>query len=101
MAINKTSGGLAATIQGQTATVRRWDLVLGDGAAETGTAAGSDLRIHRYNNAGTLIDVPLWIKRDTGVTVFTGSPADQTANHSHQQDFGLPRDSPVPFRAKP
>ncbi len=77
LAINKTSGGLAATIQGQTATVRRWDLVLGDGAAETGAQSGSDFRIHRYNNAGTLIDVPVWIRRDNGVTTFTGSPPDQ------------------------
>ena len=77
LAINKTSGGLAATIQGQTATVRRWDLVLGDGSAESGTSTGSDLRIHRYNNSGALIDVPLWIRRDNGVSTFTGSPPDQ------------------------
>ena len=77
LAINKTAGGLANTIQGQTATVRRWDVVLGDGTAESGTAAGSDFRIHRYNNTGTLIDVPLWIRRDNGVSTFTGSPPDQ------------------------
>lgn len=77
LAINKTAGGLANTIQGQTATVRRWDLVLGDGTAESGAATGSDLRVHRYNNAGTLIDVPLWIRRSDGVSTFTGSPADQ------------------------
>jgi hypothetical protein len=77
LAINKTSGGLANTIQGQTALSRRWDLVLGDGDAETDTATGSNLRIHRYNNAGTLIDVPLYIQRSTGISVFTGSPPDQ------------------------
>src|SRR5215204_695946 len=77
LAINKTAGGVAATLQGQTGQSRRWDLVLGDSTAESGTSGGSDFRLHRYNNAGSLIDVPLHIRRDNGVVTFTGSPPDQ------------------------
>lgn len=79
LAINKTAGGMAATIQGQTATSPRWDVILGDGVGEGGGNTGSDFRIHRYSNAGAFLDVPLWIKRSTGETVIQGSPPDQKA----------------------
>jgi len=78
LAINKTVGGVASSIQGQTATSVRWQMALGDGTAESGANAGSDFRLQRYNDAGALIDVPVWIKRATGVVTLTGSPPSQT-----------------------
>ena len=78
LAINKAIGGVAASIQGQTATVPRWQMSLGDGAVEGGANSGSDFRLQRYSDAGALIDVPIWVRRNTGVTTFTGSPPTQT-----------------------
>jgi len=68
---------MAAAIQGQTATSIRWQMALGDGTSEGGGNSGSDFRLQRYSDAGTLIDVPLWIKRNNGVVTITGSPPDQ------------------------
>ncbi len=43
--------------------------------SETGSNVGSDFNIARYNDAGTFVDIPLTIKRDTGDTLLTGSLA--------------------------
>jgi hypothetical protein len=47
-------------------------MYLGDNAAESGSNAGSNFSIWRYNDAGAAIDSPLLISRATGVATFTG-----------------------------
>lgn len=44
----------------------RWQVVIGNGTAESSTAAGSDLQIHAYNNAGAYLFSPFSITRSTG-----------------------------------
>ena len=77
LSINKTLNGTAAVLQGQYNGVARWGFSLGDGIVETGGNIGSDFRINRYNDAGTLINVPFGIRRSDGVTFVAGAPADQ------------------------
>ncbi len=45
----------------------RWALNL-DNVAESGSNAGADFQIQRYNDAGTVIDTPFTITRSTGVS---------------------------------
>jgi hypothetical protein len=45
----------------------RWALYLGSGENETGSNAGSNFYLYRYNDAGTQIDTPLAINRSSGV----------------------------------
>lgn len=45
----------------------RWLLRLGDGGMESGGNSGSNFGIYRGDDAGTLIDVPFSITRNTGV----------------------------------
>src|SRR5215204_519248 len=99
LAINKTAGGMAAAIQGQTATSIRWQMALGDGTAESGSSGGSDFRLQRYNNSGVLLDVPVWIRRDNGVVTFTGSPPDQGPIVVINKTSGSGGQS-APFKAK-
>ena len=62
-----------SALQGRNSDIVHWQMSLGDGTA------AADFRLNRYNDSGTLIDVPLWINRATGVTTITGSPPDQGA----------------------
>ena len=62
-----------SALQGRNSGIVHWQISLGDGTS------ASDFRLNRYNDSGTLIDVPLWINRATGVTTVTGSPPDQGA----------------------
>ncbi|HEY9697017.1 MAG TPA: hypothetical protein V6D10_07125 [Trichocoleus sp.] len=60
-----TAAGVVAPIIFQTGAVDRWRVVKGN-AAETGSNAGSNFGINRYDDAGTFIDQPLQIVRSTG-----------------------------------
>jgi hypothetical protein len=53
-------------IRGMIDTAARWTMRFGDGATESGGNAGSNFRIDRYDDAGTVIDAVLTIKRNTG-----------------------------------
>lgn len=60
------SAGYARTTTYQTGTATRW--VEGvDGSSESGSNAGSNWNLSRYNDAGTLIDTPVAVNRATGV----------------------------------
>jgi len=63
-------------IVGGSATAARWAVVLGDGAAETGSNAGANFAIQRFSDAGAYIDQPLSINRANGVTLI--APASGT-----------------------
>ncbi len=87
--IRKTSGnadnvvsaiaGQYRTLVFQTAGVNRW-ILDANPVAETGTNAGSDFEILRYDDAGSYIGMPLTINRKTGaVTITTPTYADEAA----------------------
>ncbi|WP_441252410.1 hypothetical protein AB8A28_14000 [Tardiphaga sp. 71_E8_N1_1] len=59
-------------IKGRIAGKDRWTIQLGDGAAEGGANAGSNLSFLRYSDAGVLIDTAFAINRATGVINTSG-----------------------------
>ena len=71
--LNKSASGQMNSISGQTAGNWRWVMQLGDTTAES-AGAGSNFSLSRHNDAGTVIDTPLTIRRDTGDITLTHSP---------------------------
>jgi hypothetical protein len=71
---NRPAAGTTAGLYAQTNGVNRFALILANSTAEGGSNAGSDFRIERYNDAGTLIDNPLVLTRSTGVISLTQTP---------------------------
>jgi hypothetical protein len=57
----------------RTAADRRWETGA-DATAESGSNAGSNFAIARYNDAGTLLGTPLAINRATGIADFAATP---------------------------
>src|ERR1700752_2687224 len=57
----------------QSGTTNRW-AIGADNVTETGSNAGSNFLLARYNDAGTWIDNPISITRSTGVVNFSQRP---------------------------
>ncbi len=64
MALDKPAGQ-AVDFTFQRAALPRWQLKMTD-TAESSTAAGSDLTLSRFDNAGTLLSTPLRVTRSSG-----------------------------------
>jgi len=72
--LNKpVAAGNLAIVEGQAGGVARWNILLGDGTAESGGNAGSNFSVQRYNDAGVYQGDPLAINRATGNAAFSGS----------------------------
>lgn len=69
----RADAGKNAVIYGRKGTTARWGLFLGSSTAESGSNAGSDFWLFRYNDAGVGIDVPFQIIRASGAAQFLGS----------------------------
>lgn len=69
--LNASAVGQYPQIAWQAATKQRWAMYT-DGAAETGSNAGSNFTIVRCTDAGVGIDNPISINRATGVVTATG-----------------------------
>ena len=70
--VNGAAGSLRSLVI-QTAGLARW-LIKGSSSAETGGNAGTNFGIERYDDSGTIIDVPFAITRSTGQATFLASP---------------------------
>jgi hypothetical protein len=70
--LQKTSSGGISSIIGQNGSQKRWSLMLGDEVAESGSNGGSNFKINRYNNDGTLGGTCLGIDRGTGQLNYFG-----------------------------
>jgi hypothetical protein len=68
--LDKPASGQGSGLIGRTNGTARWEVDLGNGAAESGSNAGSDFVIARFNDAGSLIDSPLTINRANGQATF-------------------------------
>lgn len=68
--LQKSASGQSNYISGTTAGSYRWSVELGTSAAESGSNAGSNFHINRFNDAGVYIDTPLAITRSTGAPSF-------------------------------
>lgn len=78
--LNKTASSQNAIFASQTAGSFRWIVVAGDSSPESGSNAGSNFGINRYNDAGSYIDTPLSIIRSTGVVNFSIIPEGPASN---------------------
>jgi hypothetical protein len=71
--LDKAASGTNAYVAGATATKNRWSVIVGDNTAETATdGVGSNFLITRHNNAGTAVDTPININRQTGIVLVNG-----------------------------
>ncbi|MGW0136232.1 hypothetical protein [Streptomyces sp. NPDC003299] len=52
-------------VSGASATGKRWS-IQADSTAESGSNIGTDFRLNRYNDSGTFVDSPVFVKRSTG-----------------------------------
>jgi hypothetical protein len=77
--LNKTGNTGANQVGGYVNNVVRWILQLGGTTAETGSNAGSDFGIYRYDDAGVYIDEPMVISRQSGIIYFNKIPVAPTA----------------------
>jgi hypothetical protein len=66
LTLNKTISPSSSTIVGQLNGATRWGLELGNGNTESGSNAGSNFSINRYNDAGVIQQSPLVITRSNG-----------------------------------
>ena len=89
LTLNKTpTTNNFTAIQGNRNTLGRWTLYLGDAKNETGSNAGSDFAIKRYDDGGTLIDTALEISRASGVISIPGNIARVAFLYSGSYDGG-------------
>jgi len=62
----KSASGKYTYLQSYTGTSARWQIIMGDATAESGSNAGSDFSIGRFNDAGTYVGAPISISRSSG-----------------------------------
>jgi len=62
----KSATGKYTYLQSYTGTSARWQIIMGDATAESGSNAGSDFSIGRFNDAGTYVGAPISISRSSG-----------------------------------
>lgn len=74
LTLNKPSASTNINIIGRNNGVARWNIILGDGAPESGGNAGSDFDMNRYSDAGSFIDTPIYIKRSDGIVRTASRP---------------------------
>jgi hypothetical protein len=72
--LDKKAAGTSTQIITSVNDVVRWNLQLGNTAAESGGNAGSDLVIARYSDSGALLDTPMTIVRATGQVLLAIDP---------------------------
>ena len=70
--IDKASSGQASRIIGSLGESDRWSVDFGDSTAESGSDAGSDFTIKRYDDTGTLTGDALKIRRDDNQMLLYG-----------------------------
>lgn len=75
--LTKTAATQNNTLFGTTAGLARWGIQLGTSGAESGSNAGSDFAVGRYNDAGVYLDNSIYISRADGKVYIT--PIDPTA----------------------
>jgi Chaperone of endosialidase len=72
LGLDSAVGGLNSVV-GYKAGGARWEVILGNVAAEGSGSAGSDFTVGRYTNAGAFIDSPMKIARADAATTFLGA----------------------------
>ena len=71
--MNKAAGAFISSINGFRNGIERWDIVMGNATAETGSNVGSDFQILNFSDTGGGLGAALTITRSNGNAVFSGS----------------------------
>ena len=71
---DNAAAGQARQIQGMTNGSLRWVLAPGSADAESGSDAGSNFTIYRYDDSGSYLGIALNITRSTGLATVAGDP---------------------------
>ena len=66
----RSAAGFDRSIYFETGTASRWVLRT-DSTAESGSNAGSNFQLRRYDDTGTYVDTPLTVDRATGIVTLT------------------------------
>lgn len=77
--LNKPTAAAYSAVRGQNAGNGRWDVILGDNTAESGSNAGSNFYIGSYADNGAGLSTPLVIQRASGYVYLNGNGATPTA----------------------
>lgn len=80
------AAGANRTLTGYTSGLARWQIRLGNSTAESGSNAGSDFSIFRYDDSGISLGVPLTITRSTGTVAIGGTFTVSTAAQPDAND---------------
>jgi Chaperone of endosialidase len=70
LSLNTPAAGQGCNISSTVAAKARWLMQLGEGAAESGSNAGSNFALHRYNDAGAYLGTPITVDRASGLVTF-------------------------------
>jgi hypothetical protein len=99
--LSKSASGGTSRIVGSMAGSPRWQEMLGDASAESGSNAGSNYGLQRYTDAGVLIDAPFAINRASGIATFSQgvAAASYTVNALAATDAALYLNKPASGRA--
>ena len=73
LVLDKQTGSTNNRIIGSYGGIDRWRMYLGDSATENFND-GSDFKIERYDDSGTMLDRPLTVARATGLLTLTANP---------------------------
>ena len=79
LTLTKPASGTAASIVAKMGANARWGITVGDTTAESGSNAGSNFSIDRYNDAGAILTNALYITRSTGFVSIPGGHASQAS----------------------
>ena len=79
IALNKAASGLGNTIMATTNGSLRWQMVMGNTIAESGSNAGSDFGIVNFTDTGAALITPLQIIRATGAVNIYGTSTNDNA----------------------
>lgn len=82
--LNKSAAAQFNVLEGLTNGLTRWELHLGNSTAESGSNVGSNLTVYRCNDAGTFVDTPFLIQRNTGIIALgptTNGQVDRTTTN--------------------
>jgi hypothetical protein len=75
IALNKTAAGNSNALNAYTGGSPRWQVLPGNGAAESGSNAGSDFAFSAYADAGGALGTPFYVQRATGYAFVNASGA--------------------------
>lgn len=73
LTLRKTTGAWSNLLVGQVGTSNRWTTALGDSTTESGSDAGSNYAITRWNDAGVSLGTAFSINRATGAVAMPGA----------------------------